>query len=120
MPSVTKIITSLHEGSSGNLIVDKLENIGGHYVRALRIWRANFLRSFEHRICPELLKSYPGLSKKDLDAFKRKWVYYFSYVEAGFKTKTLGVVIFTLGRERNTEMLCNCIKVLEQEGKLAE
>ena len=31
--------------------------------------------------------------------------YYFCYCEAGFKTKTLGDVIITVGREGATEML---------------
>ena len=31
--------------------------------------------------------------------------YYFTYCEAGFRTKTLGDVIITVGREGATEML---------------
>ncbi|CZR62461.1 uncharacterized protein PAC_12358 [Phialocephala subalpina] len=38
-----------------------------------------------------------------------------SRLKAGFKTKTLGVVMFTVGRERNTEMLRDCMKVPEWE-----
>ena len=42
---------------------------------------------------------------KDVDLFRRKWEYYFTYCEAGFVTKTLGDVIFTIGREGATEMM---------------
>ncbi|TVY80453.1 Tuberculostearic acid methyltransferase UfaA1 [Lachnellula suecica] len=105
VPSIAQIIASMHKGSAGNLILDKLENIGGHYVKALKTWRETFFSNFSARIRPELLKNNSGMSELDIEVFKRKWEYYFSICEAGFKTKTLGCVMFTLGREGNSEMI---------------
>jgi len=45
------------------------------------------------------------MTEKDVDLFRRKWEYYFAYCEAGFVTKTLGDVIFTVGREGAVEMM---------------
>ena len=73
MPSVTQVITSIHKGSSGRLIVDKLENFGGHYAKTLQIWRKNFLENFSNQLRPELLKANPRISERDVEIFKRKW-----------------------------------------------
>ena len=59
----------MHQGSAGNLILDKLENIGGNYVKALRTWRENFLRNFNTRVQPEL----EGMSSVDIEVFRKKW-----------------------------------------------
>jgi cyclopropane-fatty-acyl-phospholipid synthase len=46
-----------------------------------------------------------GMSEEDVDLFRRKWEYYFSYCEAGFATKTLGDIILTVGREGAVGMM---------------
>lgn len=45
------------------------------------------------------------MTDSDVELFRRKWEYYFTYCEAGFQTKTLGDVIFTIGREGAIEMM---------------
>ena len=57
-----------------NLIA--MEDIGLHYVRTLQIWRATFLERRQ-----EVLDL--GFD----EAFLRKWEYYFSYCEAGFRNR---------------------------------
>ncbi|TAQ86879.1 hypothetical protein B7494_g4794 [Chlorociboria aeruginascens] len=109
VPSVTQIMTSMHRGSAGKLIVDKLENIGGHYAKTLKVWHDNFLRNFSARIRPEVLRMNPRMSEMEIEIFRRKWEYYFCYCEAGFATKTLGAVVFTVGREGNTDMISDII-----------
>jgi hypothetical protein len=52
----------------------------------------------------ELIKKEQGLNL---------WQYYFSICEAGFKTKTLGCVMFTVGREGNGEMIDDVLKACE-------
>ena len=47
------------------------------------------------------------MSEEDVDLFRRKWEYYFSYCEAGFATKTLGDIILTVGREGAVGMMEN-------------
>lgn len=82
-----------------------MENIGPHYAKTLRIWNENFMANFDSRIKPALLAEHRGMTEADVDLFKRKWEYYFTYCEAGFATKTLGDVIITFGREGAIQMM---------------
>ncbi|KAI5861602.1 cyclopropane-fatty-acyl-phospholipid synthase [Durotheca rogersii] len=105
LPSTTQLLDHISKESGGTLIVERVENIGGHYAKTLRLWRENFLRNFESVISPALAAGSPQMTQREIDVFKRKWVYYFSYCEAGFVTKTLGDVIITVGREGAMELM---------------
>ncbi|PVH92784.1 cyclopropane-fatty-acyl-phospholipid synthase [Periconia macrospinosa] len=107
LPTVTQLVNSITTGSAGSLVVDNVENIGPHYVKALRIWRENFLGNWEGGIKNQLLgdQKNRGMDEESAEVFKRKWDYYFRYSEAGFVTKTLGDVIITVGREGATQMM---------------
>ncbi|MCJ1312602.1 hypothetical protein MMC25_006276 [Agyrium rufum] len=105
LPTTSQLIKSIEKGSKGALIVDDVTNIGGHYAKTLRIWGQNFQRNFESLIKPALLTEHEAMGVKDVEVFRRKWEYYFTYCEAGFATKTLGDVIITVGREGAAEML---------------
>ncbi|KAJ6440213.1 L-aminoadipate-semialdehyde dehydrogenase [Purpureocillium lavendulum] len=105
LPSVTELLNHITTQSKGTLIVEHMENIGGHYAKALRLWREKFLLSFEGTITPALLERNPIMSKEEIGLFRRKWEYYFSYCEAGFQTNTLGDVIITVGRLGGMELM---------------
>ena len=47
------------------------------------------------------------MSQEEIDVFRRKWEYYFTYCEAGFKTCTLGDVIMVAAREGTVELAEN-------------
>ena len=104
LPTLTLLLEALRAGSSAQLIPESVENIGPHYAKTLRLWRQGFMQNFGAKIRPALLAEYAGgsggrLGEEDVEVFKRKWEYYFSYCEAGFATKTLGDVVVTVGRE---------------------
>lgn len=105
LPTVTQLIDSIKEGSGGELIPESIENIGPHYAKTLRLWKENFMRNFDSDIKPALLVEHEGMTKNDVELFRRKWEYYFTYCEAGFVAKTLGDVILTVGREGALEMM---------------
>jgi cyclopropane-fatty-acyl-phospholipid synthase len=63
------------------------------------------LQNFDEKIRPALLKEHEGMNKGDVEVFRRKWEYYFTYCEAGFATRTLGDHIITASREGTMEML---------------
>ncbi|KAI4123524.1 MAG: hypothetical protein LQ338_005224 [Usnochroma carphineum] len=105
LPTISQLVGSIDRGSKATLMVDSILNIGGHYAKTLRLWRDSFERNFDGRIRPALLKEHKNMSDKDVELFRRKWQYYFTYCEAGFITKTLGDVIITVGREGATEMI---------------
>jgi cyclopropane-fatty-acyl-phospholipid synthase len=74
-------------------VVEELENIGPHYARTLREWRERFLQHSD------------ALAGMGFDqAFQRKWVYYLSYCEAGFATRTLGDLQLVLTRLFNRNL----------------
>ncbi|KAI1640114.1 cyclopropane-fatty-acyl-phospholipid synthase [Biscogniauxia mediterranea] len=105
LPSITQLLNHISAESKGTLIVERVENIGGHYAKTLRLWRERFLLNFESKIRPALKAEHPGMTPEEINVFRRKWEYYFTYCEAGFVTKTLGDVIITVGREGAMELM---------------
>ncbi|KAI1463046.1 cyclopropane-fatty-acyl-phospholipid synthase [Daldinia caldariorum] len=105
LPSTMQLLDSISQQSKGTLIVERVENIGGHYAKTLRLWRENFLSNFESKIRPALKAEHPHMTAQEVDVFRRKWEYYFAYCEAGFVTKSLGDVIITVGREGTMELM---------------
>ncbi|KZT56536.1 cyclopropane-fatty-acyl-phospholipid synthase [Calocera cornea HHB12733] len=106
LPSASMLLSTLNSGSDGRLVVESVGNIGPHYSRTLREWQRRFSKSFESVVVPELREQY-DISRVECETFKRKWNYYFSYCEAGFSTRTLGVHIISFTREGNVELGCD-------------
>ncbi|GFP51919.1 tuberculostearic acid methyltransferase UfaA1 [Trichoderma asperellum] len=105
LPTATQMVEAANQGSGGSLIPDRLINLGGHYSRCLRGWRENFADNFESRIMPALMERNGGVTKSDIEIFRKKWMFYFYFCEAGFKTKTLGVTMITFVREGSVDTL---------------
>ncbi|KAG9243948.1 Mycolic acid cyclopropane synthetase-domain-containing protein [Calycina marina] len=105
LPSISQLVEKINKGSKGTLVVEKIENIGGHYAKTLRLWNQEFMRNFESRIRPALMLEHGDMNEEKVEVFKRKWEYYFTYCEAGFASKTLGDVIITVGREGAMELM---------------
>ena len=58
---------------------------GVHYSNTLKIWREKFFKSCEH------------ISKQGFDkTIKRMWNFYLSYCEAGFRSKNIDLIQFSL------------------------
>ena len=67
---------------------DKCNSYGLHYSNTLNIWRNEFINKW-HQI-----------SKQGFDiTFKRMWNFYFSYCEAGFKSKNIDLIQFSLSNK---------------------
>ena len=73
LPSVTQLLNHIAIESKGTLIVEHVENIGGHYARTLRLWKEQFLAKFDQKIRPALLEEHPGMGDDEVDVFRRKW-----------------------------------------------
>ena len=71
--------------NKNGLHFDKCNSYGLHYSSTLMIWRDAFLKKWE-------LISDQGF---DLN-FKRMWDFYLSYCEAGFKSKNIDLIQFSL------------------------
>lgn len=91
LPSLTALCEAMTASSS--FIVEDLENIGIHYVRTSRDWRARFLAGIDR-------VSQLGFDRE----FQRKWLYYLSLCEAGFATRTQNDLQLVLTRIHNTRL----------------
>ncbi|ORY59722.1 cyclopropane-fatty-acyl-phospholipid synthase [Pseudomassariella vexata] len=105
LPCVTQLLNHINIESHGTLIVERIENIGGHYAKTLRLWKEAFMANFDYKIRPALKSEHQNMTSEEIEVFRRKWEYYFTYCEAGFLTKTLGDVIITVGREGAMELM---------------
>ena len=77
---------SLERLSTQNgLKLDLMNSYGEHYSNTLRIWRSEFM------------KKWDLISKQGFDlTFKKMWDFYLSYCEAGFKSKNIDLIQFSL------------------------
>ena len=67
------------------LILKSYHSYGNHYSKTLSIWRKNFINSWEQ------------ISKQGFDnSFKKIWDFYFSYCEAGFNSKNIDLIQFSV------------------------
>lgn len=73
LPSITQLLDHISKESKGTLIVEKVENIGGHYAKTLRLWKENFLQKFESHIRPALQNEHAEMTQREIEVFKRKW-----------------------------------------------
>jgi cyclopropane-fatty-acyl-phospholipid synthase len=70
-------------GEKYGLVLENVETFGQSYARTLRLWRERFLERWSV-IAPL------GYDEE----FRRKWVYYLSYCEAGFAESSIDVGIY--------------------------
>ncbi len=71
--------------SDNGLTVNSYNSYADHYANTLSIWRNEFMKKWE------LIKNQ-GFDLK----FKRMWEFYLSYCEAGFKSKNIDLIQFSL------------------------
>ncbi len=82
LPSL-KHLSKLSESSG--LKIDRYHLYGSHYSNTLQKWRESFLNSWD-------LISRQGFNS----SFKKMWDFYFSYCDAGFKSKNIDLIQFSL------------------------
>tara|TARA_B100000029_G_scaffold8857_1_gene9403 strand:- start:307 stop:1488 length:1182 start_codon:yes stop_codon:yes gene_type:complete len=77
---------SIYSLSKNNgLEIEAYNSYGTHYSNTLQIWRREFI------------KKWDLISKQGFDlTFKRMWNFYLSYCEAGFKSKNIDLIQFSL------------------------
>lgn len=73
LPSITQLIDHISKESEGTLVVEKVDNIGGHYAKTLRLWRESFMNNFESKIKPALLEKHGDMTDEGVAVFRRKW-----------------------------------------------
>lgn len=73
LPSITQLLNHISKESQGTLIVEKVENIGGHYAKTLRLWKESFLENFQSKIRLYLKKKHQNMTEEEIEVFRRKW-----------------------------------------------
>ena len=82
LPSKNSLVE--HAKKTG-LEFTQCNSYGVHYGNTLKIWREKFFKSWEN------------ISKQGFDnTFKRMWNFYLSYCEAGFRSKNIDLIQFSL------------------------
>ena len=74
--------------SKSGLKIEKYHSYGSHYSNTLQKWRESFLNSSD-------IISKQGFNLN----FKKMWDFYFSYCDAGFKSKNIDLVQFSLSNK---------------------
>ncbi|GAO15881.1 hypothetical protein UVI_02051390 [Ustilaginoidea virens] len=97
LPSLGELVTAISEGSQGALEMLDAQGVGGHYVKTLQCWRQNFLRNWD-AIREDYLSSHEGATEASVEAFRRKWVYYFAYCEQGFRSRIIGDYVISAAK----------------------
>lgn len=73
LPSIMQLLNHISKESKGTLIVERVENIGGHYAKTLRLWKEKFMLNFESQTRPALKAEHPRMTQQEIDVFRRKW-----------------------------------------------
>ncbi|MDC0205247.1 cyclopropane-fatty-acyl-phospholipid synthase family protein [Pelagibacteraceae bacterium] len=74
--------------SNSGLLLDSQKLYGDHYSNTLQKWRKSFLNSWDQ------------ISRQGFNtSFKKMWDFYLSYCEAGFKSKNIDLIQFSLCRK---------------------
>jgi cyclopropane-fatty-acyl-phospholipid synthase len=73
LPCITQLLNHISTESKGTLVVERVENIGGHYAKALRLWKEKFMENFDSKIRPALKMDHPNMTQEDVEVFQRKW-----------------------------------------------
>jgi cyclopropane-fatty-acyl-phospholipid synthase len=73
LPCITQLLNHITTESKGTLIVERVENIGGHYAKTLRLWKEKFLDNFDTKIRAALRREHPRMTEEEIEVFRRKW-----------------------------------------------
>ena len=71
------------------LNLNEINSYSHDYAKTLSVWRSNFLRAWDN-ISPLGFDDY----------FKRMWEFYLSYCEAGFKSKNIDLIQFSMSNRQ--------------------
>lgn len=89
LPTPNILLEAMNRGSNGTLEVSSVINTGPHYGKTLLAWKDNFVKNWE-AIRRDFCDKHPGAGAPDVEAYRRRWLYYFLYCEAGFRRRILG------------------------------
>ncbi|OCH84814.1 putative cyclopropane fatty acid synthase [Obba rivulosa] len=107
LPSATSLAVAVQKVVPGKFVLESIEDHGIHYPRTLREWGRRLEKNWSHEIITHLQEKYPELrNKKNIEAFRRKWMYMFAYAEVGYARAYSSLNCWTWTRPENVSTLC--------------
>jgi len=107
-PSPTSLVAALDAAVPRKFVIFSIEDHGIHYCRTLREWGRRFERNFRGEVVEHMQKEYPFLrDPKNLEMFKKKWLYMFVYAEVGYARAYTSLHHFVLARPENVCEPCS-------------
>ncbi|RDX51303.1 cyclopropane fatty acid synthase [Lentinus brumalis] len=107
LPSATSLAVSVQDACPGKFVFTDLEDHTFHYPRALREWGRRLEKNFTPELAKELQDRFPLFrDPKELEAFRRKWLYMFAYAEVGFARGYTTLPCWTFTRPENVPEVC--------------
>lgn len=91
LPSIEVLGTAMRKHSK--LTIEGMENFGIHYSKTLKLWREGFEENWG---------AIEGMGFDE--RFRRMWLYYLCYCEAGFSERYISVVQLLLTRSKNAAL----------------
>ncbi|XP_025679805.1 uncharacterized protein [Arachis hypogaea] len=92
LPSLNRITSAM--AATSRLCVEHTENVGPHYYQTFKRWRTSFLKNQSKILAL-------GFDEK----FIKTWKYYFDFLGAGFKSRTIGNYQIVFSRPGNITTL---------------
>ncbi|OCH88840.1 cyclopropane-fatty-acyl-phospholipid synthase [Obba rivulosa] len=107
LPSATSLAVAVQKVVPGKFVLESIEDHGIHYPRTLREWGRRLEKNWNSEVVAHLEEKYPELrKKKNLEAFRRKWMYMFAYAEVGYARAYTSLNCWTWTRPENVSELC--------------
>ncbi|RAH79716.1 putative methyltransferase, partial [Aspergillus japonicus CBS 114.51] len=112
LPTTGMLLDHIHQGSGKTLEITSAESAGSHYARSLEVWRRNFFRNWgaietdfraENRQCTDF----------EVEAYRRKWLYYFVVAETSFRLQLLNNFTITAARTPGSEVSYESLPYVE-------
>ncbi|EGO00140.1 hypothetical protein SERLA73DRAFT_52893 [Serpula lacrymans var. lacrymans S7.3] len=99
LPSATSFAVAVQAAVPGRFVLESIEDHGIHYPRTLREWGRRLEKNFNSKVVEHMKERFPQLcDEKNLEAFRRKWMYMFTYAEAGYAKAYTSLNCWTLAR----------------------
>ncbi|KAE8380442.1 cyclopropane-fatty-acyl-phospholipid synthase [Aspergillus bertholletiae] len=103
LPTVSILLNHIYEGSAGSLEVTSAESSGSHYGKTCAVWRENFLSNWD-TIKAHYQKENPQSTDFEIEAFRRKWLYYFICAEISFVSRVVNNFTITAARTPGSDL----------------
>ncbi|KAJ6014686.1 cyclopropane-fatty-acyl-phospholipid synthase [Penicillium herquei] len=103
IPTISILLNHIYEGSAGSLEVTSAESSGSHYGKSCAVWKQNFLKNWDI-IKTNYREENAEATEFEIEAFRRKWLYYFICAEVSFVSRVINNFTITAARTPGSDL----------------